>query len=449
MKFIKYILGMATIAIMCSFIDNKDRQERDKHVGKVKGISCVVYHATMDSTGEIYKGDIISDTDEIGVEDRNVRQTDMLKRRKDNTIPIEVWQYDENGKLVEDDRYHCDNKIYHKNVCSYDGDLLLAEYDTSYNKNGIGRTSVTIRQFRADRKLVWQKDITHERDRDILYRTQRYKYDTRNHCTELVVIDSSSSDRPVTYSGVKYELDTAGNPLQTMGFDGDSDHIRSITLYRYNNKGKIIEMDEMGEGQSRRMPPREVEDGLVPKSKTVMSYDSKDRLVDEIEYLPGNIIKSEVKTSFDTSGKKEETYRYDDAGHFQGTDVKTTFKHTHVVLDDKYDIDGMLTEYTISHFDTAKHLIDKGTLRVNYQSFVGRDRRQHNQGPGDTVMVSQIINNEHFDRVEEDSYSDGKIATQKTNQYVYDDHGNWTQNIFFENGKPTKVEEREISYYDK
>jgi hypothetical protein len=164
------------------------------------------------------------------------------------------------------------------------------------------------------------------------------------------------------------------------------------------------------------------------------------------------LVKNE-RITFDSTGKTVEIFSYAANKVLTGTVVKKTLNDTHTVQEDTYDANGQLTDYTISHFDSAKHLLDKGVFHINtYRP----DRRymtppNGRDKPDDTVMVNHIVNDDHYNTIVSDQFSnDGKAISQKSFQYSYDSIGNWIDKIQYNiNNKPVKVTEREIGYFNE
>jgi hypothetical protein len=118
--------------------------------------------------------------------------------------------------------------------------------------------------------------------------------------------------------------------------------------------------------------------------------------------------------------------------------VKSFFKATFTLQQDTYNADGLLTDYTISHLDSSRHVMDKGVFHITYN-----DGKKN-----DTVMVHHLLKDEHYNVVENDRFSnDGSTLSHKSYQYTYDNVGNWTSRIAFDNNKAVKITEREIRYF--
>ncbi len=233
--------------------------------------------------------------------------------------------------------------------------------------------------------------------------------------------------------------DSIGKLRQVQTFNADTINPASITWNMYNEKGKLVETDERRRNGNMS--------GVVAFEKNDFWYDKKGRLYDKATYRPNAGLVKDEKITFDSSGKTITTYSYAANKVLAGTVIKKIIIPTNTTQEDTYDGDGFLTEYTISH-DSAKHLMDKGVFQITYQKNMGADRRYHNAEPGDTVMVHHIVNDNHFNTVVDDNFSNnGKPVLQKSFQYTYDNIGNWIAKIQFNNDKPVKIIEREITYF--
>jgi len=438
MRYRKYfILLLPTIFLFAFIPATKHRKTiAIAPFGHVKSIREVTYNAIGDTGGTITKGDIMSDTD------INTHAKAPMVRRMSGP-PIEIWLYDENGNEIENDRCHADGRLFYKEINQYNADgLLLERDDTESHKKGLESYASTKYSYMPDGKLLQSYMVTYSSNSaPTWYKREAYTYNHSSQPLTFVVTDSSALQH--SYNKTTYIYGRNDELLETFHFNDDFVNPASMTLYRYDDRGKLIEQDDAS---------REQKDGrsdLLPTSKEIMTYDKRGRVVDKSTYIPHNILVSRRKTTFDSSGRTDETSTYQaNTGLLQKTVVKRQFKATHTIQEDTYDDNGMLTDYTISHFDSAKNLTDRGVFHITYKTVRGDDGRYHNEAPGDTVMIHHLVNDDNSNTVVDDSFqNDGKIKTEKTFQYTYDNTRNWISKIVFISNKPVKIIERDITYY--
>ncbi len=415
MKYIKYLTIVIVALAMLSFISNrKERKMKpaDKAPwGHVQWVKEITYHAVEDSSGNISKGDIVSDTDYDRMEEI---KSDMQRKIPSSEPPIQLWIYDGYGNEIQNDKFHANGMLYNGKVHIYDENGDVKEVIDSAIRNAMP-PNIQIQQY------IYKYDISGK----ILVQN-KWDYNALNR-------DNSKFSREMNF------YDSLGKLRETMNFERDTINPVSIIWKTYNEKGKVVETDER---KREGNPPQ-----MVPFEKNDFWYDSKGRLYDKATYHPQAGLVKDEKTTYDSSGKTITTYSYAPGRVLTGTVVKRIFKSTNTTQEDTYDGDGFLTEYTIAH-DSAKHLMDKGVFHITYRKVMGADRRYHNSAPGDTVMVHHIINDNHFNTVVDDNFSNnGKPVSQKSYQYTYDDTGNWTAKIQFNNDRAVKITEREIGYF--
>src|SRR5215469_14198384 len=108
MKYVKYLtVGILTLPLVSFTVIEKPKG----FIGHVQWIQSTSYHALMDSSGNITKGAVISDTD---IDDRMQRYGGPLRHSTYAEPPIEAWTYDESGNQLEHDKYHANGKLYNK-----------------------------------------------------------------------------------------------------------------------------------------------------------------------------------------------------------------------------------------------------------------------------------------------------------------------------------------------
>lgn len=416
MKYLGYIsftvLGLCLLAFAPGKKERKVKPVQKALFGHVQSIREVAYHAIEDSSGNITKGDVISDT--VSRVRSNEMKEDMM--RPPSPPSIELWTYDEYGSELEDAKCHANGKLYNKETHSYyeNGDVKEI-IDSTFPERGPG-PNVRVQQY-------------------------TYKYDPTG--SEMLV--SNYWDYFIRNNGhpnfkrIVNFYDSSGKVREVMNFNADTVNPSSITWSTYNEKGKLVETDERKVDGN---PP-----AMAPFEKNDYWYDSKGRMYDKATYKPNTGLVKDEKISFDSSGKTIVTYNYAAGKVLIGRTVKQTFIATGTTQEDTYDGDGYLTDYSISH-DSARHLMDKGVFHITYKKVMGEDHKNHNSGGGDTVMVHHIVDDNHFNTVEDDTFTnDGKPISEKSFQYNYDNTGNWIGKVQFNNNKAVKIVEREIVYF--
>jgi hypothetical protein len=406
MKYLKYLSVFFLPVLFLSFAPfgkaRKVKPVSKAPFGHVQWVKETPYHAIEDSTGLIFKGDVISDTDDYH---------DMGARPRYGQ-PIEMWTYDEYGNETEDAKCHANGNLYFKESHIYNENGDVTEViDSSFRK----QNPVDIQQY-------------------------NYKYDTSGNVLILNKWSYTASNKSnSTFFRAINIYDSAGKLRKTLTYKTDTINPVSAIWSTYNEKGKLVETDERKrDGNST---------DLAPYEKNDYWYDKKGRLIDKATYHPKIGLVKDEKITFDSTGKTTVTYSYAIGKVLTETIVKKFFKATNTTQEDTYDGDGMLTDYTISH-DSAKHVMDKGVFHVSYKMSTGADNKIHNHPPGDTVMVHHIINDNHFNTVVDDNFSnDGTPTSQQSYQYTYDSVGNWIGKVQYTNNKAVKIIEREIGYF--
>lgn len=394
MKHVKYIAIAGIVFPLFSFAFpgkyKKPTLPPNGFFGHIHWVQATMYHALMDSSGNIVKGAMISDTDMYG------NHQPMTK------LPTEAWAYDEYGDQLEHDKYYANGKLFSQLVHRYypDGDV----------QEIIDSTTNPVY------KRIWK---------------YTYKYDNSGNMLDSTACYYDDNAPMKLYSRSMNMYASNGKLLETYIFSGDTVIPTNLTLYRYNDEGQLI---EIGESLIQNGNLKD----LVPTEKTDFWYDKKGRMTDKATYRFHEGLVEDIKKTFDSIGYQVVTYHYAGNRMLKGSEVKSFFKATRTMQEDRYDADGMMTDYTISHLDSAGHVMDEGTFHITY-----------NKGKkNDTAMVHHLVDDDHYNVVEDDHFSnDGETISHKSYQYTYDNTGNWTERIEFYNNKPVKIIEREIGYY--
>ncbi len=396
MKYLKYSAILVLALCVSSFTPpgkhRKPTLPAKDSFGHIHWIQATSYHASMDSSGNIIKGAMISDTDING------NNRPMAK------LPIEAWAYDEYGNQVEHDKCYANGKLYNAVIHRYYPNGDVEEIIDSTTEPAYKRT--------------WK---------------YTYRYDNSGNMLDSTECYYDDYAPMKLYSKGTNMYGSDGKLLQTFLYSGDTVAPINLTLYRYNDEGKLVEI-----GKSR------IENGnikdMMPTEKINFWYDKKGRMTDKAIYRFHQGLVEDVKKTFDSNGYRVETYHYAGDKVLTGSETKSFFKATYTLQEDSYDANGTLVEYTISYLDSAKHVMDLGKFHINYH--------KDNPGKNDTVMIHHLVKDDRYNVVQDEGVSDdGQTVSHQSYQYTYDSVGNWIEKIFFDNNKPVKIIEREIGYF--
>ena len=193
------------------------------------------------------------------------------------------------------------------------------------------------------------------------------------------------------------------------------------------------------------------------KSITENTYEAVDKF--------GQIEKGDVLydrdfsfTIYDKNGNKIEYISYDSDGRL---DSKYTYKYDengNMIEDNSYDSDGLYYKYTYKYdekgneiecisYDSDSRLNFKATYKYNEKGNIIEKNYYDSDGRLNfkaTYKYDKKGNNIEYNIC----YSDGSLdKTTYKYKYEYDKNNNWTQQVTYENNKPTQITERIIEYY--
>jgi hypothetical protein len=409
---------LVSILLLASFVTQGKQRKitlpLGNHVGHVQWVKVTPYQAVKDSCGSIVKA-----APNYGFGN------------------IASWTYyDEYGNEIENDQYDSKgNKHGTRHEYYPNGDIKEIIKDSN-----VRTAHHTVVSDHREHYAGWGRHTWYT----YKYKNFDTKYNNRYDASGNLLYSEertydSGSTRAFSCNLDTYFYDKYGKMLEKFTFNNwDTINPNASTLFRYNEKGQLTEEDE-----SRRTGSPGYTDGLEPTVRAIFKRNAKGMIIDEATYrFKGGLIK-ENKITFDNSGDTLEMVETDYTGiannnSLTGSEVSKFFKKTHILLEDKYDGNGMLTYYNISHFDSEKHLLDWAQFHITPYSATRED----------TVMVHHIINDGHFNVIEDDGFSNAGIATYKfTRQYKYDKVGNWVEQLSITKGIPETITEREIQYF--
>ncbi len=225
----------------------------------------------------------------------------------------------------------------------------------------------------------------------VLYLVSYGQSKKKNDLTEENLKGKVKSIKETTYEAVdKFGQIEKGNVF----YDRFSLLFNSPFTIIYNEKGNKIEKNYYNS------------DGSL-KSKTTYKYDEKGNNIEENIYGSDGSLKSKTTYKYDKKGNNIEENTYD-------SDSRLNFKATY-----KYNEKGNIIEK--NYYDSDG--------RLNFKATYKYDKKGNN--------IEYNI-----------CYSDGSLdKTTYKYKYEYDKNNNWTQQVTYENNKPTQITERIIEYY--
>ena len=177
-------------------------------------------------------------------------------------------------------------------------------------------------------------------------------------------------------------------------------------LTEENLKGKVKSIKETPYEAVEKFGQIEKGDMLNTYFTIFTIYNKKGNTIEENDYNSDGSLFSKFTYKYDEKGNIIEKNDYDSDGRL---DYKTTYK---------YDEKGNMIEAT--YYNSDGRLSSKTTYKYDEK--------------GNTIE-------------ENDYNSDSSLNSKTTYKYKYDKNNNWTQQVTYENNKPTQITERIIEYY--
>lgn len=188
-------------------------------------------------------------------------------------------------------------------------------------------------------------------------------------------------------------------------------------IYEYNSKGENVEVSFNSAGEYTW--------------RTIYSYDDN-----------GNLIESNI-SSQDRGVEVKTIYQYDDNGD--------------LIIEDMYDSEGYLEERIKRVYDANKNIISLITGNENKVNEINTYSYDEKGNPIEWTIIQddELITNYTYiydlkgNVIEGNSfYKDGTLREKFTYKYDYDQKGNWTKKITYNELSEQKIiEERKIVYY--
>ena len=239
----------------------------------------------------------------------------------------------------------------------------------------------------------------------------------KNDLKEMKLYGNVKSLRKYTNSVVKkFGEFTKGERTRTVRW-GDWDANSYII---FNDKGNIVEENWYNPGDFFNL-------------KRTYKYNDK-----------GNVIKrNQYNSDSDGSLDYRNTYKYNDKGNkiecnvyylkSSGTYITNTHSEGNKIEYNGYNPNGSLNSKTKYKYD------DKGNI-VEYN-------RYNSDGSLDIRYIDKYDDKGNI--IEENRYnSDGSLDYKYTYKYEYDEKYNWIKKIYYKDGIPKFISEREIEYYN-
>lgn len=223
-----------------------------------------------------------------------------------------------------------------------------------------------------------------------LYNKQIFKYDETGNLIEENHYESSGR----RYSQMNYKYDDKGNLIEGRQHRSDNTLYDKQT-YKYNKKGNLIGIDRYNSS-------------AILYEKQINKYDAKGNLVEEISYDSDGCMQSQVSYVYSEKGSK---------------------------IEEKF-------------FFTRCNVFDEYTLQNTYDDKGHITNRSRYETDGSLYRKDSYVYNKLGNIIEEfQCFSDSDLIDNKTYLYEYDNKGNWTQRIQFDDKIPMYVVEREYEYF--
>lgn len=318
-------------------------------------------YAAIDSAGQIFTG--------------KVKQENGLARNQ-------VAEFDKNGNLIQLVAYNDNGTIFQRTVNTYDQNGKRTESKiTDANGDLVSRFTIvreanTITESGYDYQNAYEgKSVT--------------RFDAKGN--ELERTDYNAGDTIIHRVVTGYDSLGRKSTVKMYGPENKPEH---LFMYQYNEQGLVsheILMDEKS--------------GMVFDMS--YRYDSKKRLVEQMQVLPDKSIAAKTLFEYDRRGNKKTETDFNSEGAQVNKKCWTYYKN------------GIVKTHTDYRSDNTPY----GRFDGKYDKY------------GNLISASYY-----------ESGSSGVLTEYRKFEYVYDAYGNWSRKTVFVNGKADIVVKQVISY---
>ncbi len=185
------------------------------------------------------------------------------------------------------------------------------------------------------------------------------------------------------------------------------------------------------------------------KSFKKTTYDAEEKF-GNIEKGVRSIIGDNNQVIFNIKGSKLEENKYYRNGRILRKNVYKYDEKGDVIEENEYDSDGKLSDKIIYKYDKKGNLIETNRYYAD-GSLLSKGVFKYNQ-KGNKIETNTYYPNGNLDSKLLYDEKGNTIEMTLFNseykfEYVFDNEGNWTNRIKFENNIPQQITEREIEYF--
>lgn len=469
-KYVLKVAALLAIVILSSCSENKEKCDLENFVldGKVKSITSISYDVfdkfgegnlqkvkpengiiqitSFDSLGNILSDRYISINNikrkYTSIYNDKHQQTKWLCYKDDDDTQVQYghnYYYDEKGNLLKEIDLKDENVTNYKNSYDNDGHLISqigGPYKRYWEYDNGHLIKYTERFFDMEDEFLYKDGLVYKEYRKPdVYWTHTYDEQKRNVESVVYKHDNIIKKMKNVYSGAadlapietiewnedgavehdsKFTYFTVGKDTITI-FQYDKDELINIQFYTKDSYGIII-------------------DTYNTESSLLLGF--------QYNYENGNMVSMR-----DLKNNTDHLYVDGIATITEGNDdvTETRYKRNLRISSITKDKNGsIIYSYIVDGDDNKKTItiIDKGETKKGEEIIEnGRTMKYTDPMTGRTDLFSY----NDAGLLSEVKSSDGTVYTYK---YETDPYGNWVKEIEYKNGKPSRIIERSIIYYD-
>ena len=469
-KSISFTLVIITLATLFSCSqEEKSDLERIGFVGKVKSVTTasydvydkfgegnlqkakpsylIVHIATFDSLGNMLVEKSIS------VSDVKRRYTYCYNTKRQNTKWMSYQEdddtkmryghncyYDEKGNLVKELDLRDNSVTNYKNTYDSDGHII-SQIGGSYKRyweyaNG---------ELTKYTELFWDMKTEHYYKNGLLYKDVRgsdvywsYTYDEQQRRVESTMFENENINRK---SKEVYADKIGQSPIQSIEWnaDGAVEHDYTYTYFVVGNDTVTCFVCDKDKLERIEFISKDSQ-GI-----TEDTYESSSDLLLGHQYIYENGV---LATRRDLDKGAEHKYIDGIMTITEETDDEVTewkYKRNILISRITKDKSGKIKySYLLEGDDNKKTItiIDNGETKKGEEVYENGKLVKFTEASNGLTSTVSYDKDGHLSEIKN---SDGTVWTYK---YDFDSHGNWVKEVTYKNGKPEKITERSILYYD-